>query len=84
MEITAYVSFHYYWYVKIVQIAILKMCSILISVNQMTAVRISGSQCIRSNLERGKGRLEGLTGIVEDWHAKVIVLGVCCNIIISS
>ena len=31
---------------------------------------------IRSNSTRGKDRLEGMTPVVEDWHAKVSILGV--------
>lgn len=44
--------------------------------DQMTAARARGSQRIRSNSERGKDRLEGLQPVVEDWHAKVCLLGV--------
>ena len=50
----------------------------------MTAARARGSQRVRSNSERGKDRLEGLQPVVEDWHAKVALLGVyviviCCK-----
>ena len=45
--------------------------------DQMTAARARGSQRVRSNSERGKDRLEGLQPVVEDWHAKVCLLGVC-------
>ena len=27
--------------------------------------------------ERGKERLEGFNAVVEDWHAKGVLLGVC-------
>ncbi len=43
----------------------------------MTAARARGSQRIQSNSERGKDRLEGLQPVVEDWHAKACLLGVC-------
>lgn len=42
----------------------------------MTAARARGSQRIRSNSETGRARLEGLQPVVEDWHAKVVLLGV--------
>ncbi len=49
---------------------------VLLGGDQLTAKRARGSQGIRSNSERGKERLEGLLPIVEDWHAKVVLLGV--------
>lgn len=42
----------------------------------MTAARARGSQRIRNNSETGRARLEGLQPVVEDWHAKVVLLGV--------
>ena len=42
----------------------------------MTAARARGSQRVRSNSERGKDQLQGLQPVVEDWHAKVCLLGV--------
>ena len=42
----------------------------------MTAARTRGCKRIRSNVERGKEWLEGLTAVIEDWHAKVALLGV--------
>ena len=47
----------------------------------MTAARARGSQRVHSNSERGKDRLEGLQPVVEDWHAKVCLLGVRLYII---
>ena len=49
---------------------------LLIGGDQMTAARTRGSKRIRSNSLRGKERLEGLVPVVEDWHAKVCLLGV--------
>ena len=46
----------------------------------MTACRVRGSQRIRSNAERGKEKLLGMTAVVEDWHAKVTVLAVCLQV----
>ena len=42
----------------------------------MTASRIRGSQRIRSNAERSKEKLLGMTAVVEDWHAKMTFLAV--------
>ena len=39
----------------------------------MTVARIRGSQKIRDNAERGKEQLAGVTGVIEDWHAKGIL-----------
>ncbi len=42
----------------------------------MTAARIRGSKRVMSNSETDLDRLEGLSALVEDWHAKVIFLEV--------
>ena len=42
----------------------------------MTAARTRSSKRIKCNSVRGKDRLEGLEPVVEDWHAKVCLLGV--------
>ena len=47
--------------------------------DQLTAARARGSQCVRSNSERGKDQLQGLQAVVEDWHCKVCFLGVCIS-----
>lgn len=44
--------------------------------DQMMASRIWGSQCIRSNAEREKEKLLGLSPMVEDWHALMTVIAV--------
>lgn len=49
---------------------------ILFGGDMLTAKRARGSKHIRSNSLRGKDRLEGLIPVVEDWHAKVCLLGV--------
>ena len=43
----------------------------------MTVARTRGCKRIRSNAERGKERLEGFVPVIEDWHVKVSLLGVC-------
>ena len=42
----------------------------------MTASRIRGSKRIRRNSYTALKRLEGFTLCVEDWHARVCLLGV--------
>lgn len=49
---------------------------ILLGGDQLTVKRARGSQHIRSNSLRGRDRLEGLKPVIEDWHAKVCLLGV--------
>ena len=49
---------------------------ILFGGDLLTAKRARGSQYTRSNSLRGKERLEGLKPVIEDWHAKVCLLGV--------
>ena len=55
-------------------------CSILFGGDQLTVARAIGAQRIRANSEDGTARLEGLIPVVEDWHAKVCLLGVSFNI----
>lgn len=49
----------------------------------MTAARIRGLQRIRSNAERKKDTYEGFVAVIEDWHAKGILIEVinfvCCT-----
>ena len=44
--------------------------------DQLTVERMRGAKNIRSNLCRGKERLEGIQPVIEDWHAKVVLLKV--------
>ena len=44
--------------------------------DQLTVARGRSSKRIRSNSTHGKDHLEGLVPVVEDWHAKVSLLGV--------
>ena len=43
-----------------------------------------GSQIIRSNSKSPSAQLQGLHPVVEDWHAKVILLQVSDTIVIIS
>ena len=56
---------------------------ILFGGDQMMVARACGSQRIRKNSERAKDRLEGLTPVCEDWHAKLCFLGVSIAIVIQ-
>ena len=49
---------------------------ILLGGDQLTVARIRSSQHIVKNSERGLERLEGLTAVVEDWHAKQCLMQV--------
>ena len=49
---------------------------ILFGGDQLTRARAYGSQQLRSGGDRAKIRLEGVIPVVEDWHAKKILLGV--------
>lgn len=49
---------------------------ILLGGDQLTAARIRSSQRIVKNSERGLDRLEGLTAVIEDWHAKQCMMQV--------
>lgn len=46
----------------------------------MTAARVRGSQRLMSNSSTDVDRLEGITALVEDWHAKVVLLGVSITV----
>ena len=49
--------------------------------DQMTAARIRSSKRICCNSTRGVHRLEGFIPNIEDWHAKVCVLGVSIHVL---
>ena len=49
---------------------------ILFGGDQLTAARARGSQRVRMNSDNGLSRFEGLIPVIEDWHAKVILLQV--------
>ena len=49
--------------------------------DQLTTARIRGCQKVMSNSDSDLGRLEGVTALIEDWHAKVAFLGVSIIII---
>lgn len=50
---------------------------ILLGGDQLTVARVSGVQNLRIGHETALDRLEGLIPVVEDWHARVILLEVC-------
>jgi len=49
---------------------------ILLGGDQLTVVHVSGVQSLRIGHETAMDRLEGLVPVVEDWHARVILLEV--------
>ncbi len=51
-------------------------CHTLFGGDHVTVARAIGAQRIRANSEDGLSRLKGLVPVVEDWHAKVCLLGV--------
>ena len=50
---------------------------ILFGGDQVTVCRSRGAQSARSHDDSPIGRLEGLTAVVEDWHARLTVMRVC-------
>ncbi len=50
---------------------------ILMGGDQLTVTRVAGVQSLHVGHETAVDRLEGLVTVVEDWHARVILLEVC-------
>lgn len=59
-------------------------CRTLFGGDQLTTTRGIGAQRIRANSEDGVDRLQGLVPVVEDWHAKVVLLGVSLRLCMCS
>ena len=55
-----------------------KVHGILFGGDQLTAARIRGAQEAKCNSVTATKRFEGLIPVIEDWHAKVVLLEVCC------
>ena len=55
---------------------------ILLGGDQLTVARVRGSQGARRNMNNGKGRLEGLIPVIEDWHTKMCAMKVCAILIL--
>lgn len=49
---------------------------ILLGGDHVTVARVRGAQRMRQNSESGQRRLQGFIPVIEDWHAKVVLLGV--------
>ena len=49
----------------------------LLGGDQLTVVRIRSTQALRDTLDSATERYEGLIPVIEDWHARVILLQVC-------
>ena len=51
--------------------------SILFGGDQLTVARIRGTKALRDTEENPVHRLEGVTPVIEDWHARMALLKVC-------
>ena len=49
---------------------------ILLGGDQVTVARVRSAQRMRQNSESGQRRLQGFIPVIEDWHAKLVLLGV--------
>ena len=49
----------------------------LLGGDQLTAVRVRSAQALRDTLDSATQRFEGLIPVIEDWHARTILLQVC-------
>ena len=49
----------------------------LLGGDQLTVVRVRSTQALRDTLDSATQRYEGLIPVIEDWHARVILLQVC-------
>ena len=50
--------------------------SILFGGDQLTVARMRGTQALRDTHETPTDRFEGLTPVVEDWHARMAIMKV--------
>ncbi len=53
-----------------------KLYQVLLGGDQLTVARVRGAVAIRSNHENAKDRLEGIVPVVEDWHARQVLMQV--------
>ena len=53
-----------------------KFFQILFGGDQLTVARARGAQALRATHDTAKERLEGLCPVLEDWHARMILLKV--------
>ena len=54
--------------------------SILFGGDQLTVVRIRGTQSLCDTHDKAIHRLEGVLPVIEDWHARMTLLKVCTNV----
>lgn len=59
-----------------VQVTTARARPILFGGDQLTVARARGAQKAKANATSPSERLDGLVPMVEDWHAKVVLLGV--------
>ena len=51
--------------------------SILFGGDQLTVARMRGTQALRDTHDTAVDRCEGITPVIEDWHARMALLKVC-------
>ena len=49
----------------------------LLGGDQLTVVRVRSTQALRDTLDNAVQQYEGIVPVVEDWHARVVLLQVC-------
>ena len=54
-----------------------KFVEILFGGDQLTIARANGVKALRCGHDTALDRLDGLVPVLEDWHARVILLQVC-------
>ena len=54
---------------------------ILLGGDQLTVARAHGTQSAHKNMNNGRGRLEGLIPVIEDWYTKMCAMKVCTILI---
>lgn len=54
-----------------------RLIQILLGGDQLTVARVRGAVAARSSHENARDRLEGVIPVVEDWHARQVLMQVC-------
>lgn len=52
------------------------LTKILLGGDQLTVARVRGAMSVRSNHENTRDRLEGILPVLEDWHARQVLMQV--------
>lgn len=51
--------------------------NIILGGDQLTVARVRGTQALRISEDKAIDRLEGITAVMEDWHARMTLMKVC-------